>query len=416
MFFISNLVYSFSTYLIALLIPYKLNIESMAGFSAAFNIVMMLIFVFEFGLTVSYLRFNQIYQISDQINALLQLFIFVLLFILSQTLLGHYTDIFFGVQNLGIAQEYIYLSIFALLSWIFFKTTLLAKKRVRFIIVNSFVILAVRVGFLLYILLGTAEINLDLIYLDLFILPFVMVILLNMKYNIGFLLACKEKINSPAFRHLFFRRLKQFVLFSALTYVINGLYIYTNRYAIIYMVDEKMTTTLAELGYAMSFGGLILIFISSLRSYFLSKFNISDMRAVMKHIEGLKRYKWYVLFGGVIVSALIAGVVYVIKPGYLSIDSAIYVFILIYASIVISYLSLFSLLSKTFNFNMLELKLNTIRLFLVVAVVHAVFAHYPIFGFIAINLAIVGVEFYFARVVLQKIYQKEQSGEKIESA
>jgi len=222
MFFISNLVYSFSTYLIALLIPYKLNIESMAGFSAAFNIVMMLIFVFEFGLTVSYLRFNQIYQISDQINALLQLFIFVLLFILSQTLLGHYTDIFFGVQNLGIAQEYIYLSIFALLSWIFFKTTLLAKKRVRFIIVNSFVILAVRVGFLLYILLGTAEINLDLIYLDLFILPFVMVILLNMKYNIGFLLACKEKINSPAFRHLFFRRLKQFVLFSALTYGKKG--------------------------------------------------------------------------------------------------------------------------------------------------------------------------------------------------
>ncbi len=416
MFFISNLVYSFSTYLIALLIPYKLNIETMAGFSAAFNIIMMLIFVFEFGLTVSYLRFNQIYKISDQINALIQLMIFALLFVLSQTMLGHYADIFFGVQNLGIAQSYIYLSIFALLSWIFFKTTLLAKKRVKFIIVNSFIILAVRVVFLLYILFWAKEIDLDMIYLYLFIIPFAMVIFLNMKYNIGFLAACKTQIAKKEIRDLFKRRMKQFILFSALTYIINGLYIYTNRYAIIYLVDEKMTTVLAELGYAMSFGGLILIFISSLRSYFLSKFNMSQMDAVMAHIEGLKRYRPYVLGGGIVVSALIAVVVNFIKPAYLSVDSPIYVFILIFASIVIAYLSLFSLLSKTFNFNMLELKLNIIRLVLVIVLVHALFKHYPIVAFALINLAIVGVEYYFAKTVLKRIYEKEKSGEKIESA
>ncbi|RUM66693.1 MAG: hypothetical protein DSZ05_03930, partial [Sulfurospirillum sp.] len=227
MFFISNLVYSFSTYLIALLIPYKLNIETMAGFSAAFNIVMMLIFVFEFGLTVSYLRFNQIYKISDQINAMMQILIFVLLFILSQTVLGKYADLFFGVHNLGISQLYIYLSIFALLSWIFYKMTLLAKKRVKFIIVHSFIILGVRVAFLLYILFGAKKIDLDLIYLDLFIVPFALVILFNMKYNFSFLASCKEKVKHPAFRHLFLRRMKQFILFSALTYIINGLYIYT---------------------------------------------------------------------------------------------------------------------------------------------------------------------------------------------
>jgi O-antigen/teichoic acid export membrane protein len=415
MFFISNLVYSFSTYLIALLIPYKLNIETMAGFSAAFNIVMMLIFVFEFGLTVSYLRFNQIYKISDQINAMIQLLIFVLLFILSQTALGHYADLFFGVQNLGIAQSYIYLSIFALLSWIFFKTTLLAKKRIKFIIVNSFIILGIRIAFLLYILLWAGEIDLDLIYLDLFIFPFVMVIALNMKYNISFLLACKEKIFHKEFQHLFIRRLKQFIVFSALTYIINGLFIYTNRYAIIYLVDEKLTTTLAELGYAMSFGGLIMIFISSLRSYFLSKFSMSEMDAVLSHIRRLKRYKWYVLLGGMVVAALFAGIVYAIKPDYLSVDSPIYVFILIFSSILIAYMSLFSLLSKTFNFNMLELKLNAIRLALVVLLVQALFTDHPIVGFAAVNMVIVGVEFYFARIVLRRIYRKERAGEKSET-
>ncbi len=411
MFFISNLVYSFSTYLIALLIPYKLNIESMAGFSAAFNIIMMLIFVFEFGLTVSYLRFNQIYKISDQINALIQIFIFVFLFILSQTVLGHYTDIFFGVQNLGIAQEFIYLSIFALLSWIFFKTTLLAKKRIKFIIVNSFIILFVRIAFLLYILFFIDEIDLDLIYLYLFIIPFAMVIFLNMKYNFEFLYSCKEKIKTKAFQKIFLKRVKQFLIFSALTYIINGLYIYTQRYVIIYMVDEKMTTTLAEIGYAMSFGGLIMIFISSLRSYFLSKFNISQMKEVLNHINSLLRYKWYVLFGGVVVSLIIAWIVELIKPSYLSINSAIYVFILIYASIIIAYLSLFSLLSKTFNFNMLELKLNITRLIMVIAIVHMLFSDYPISGFIAINAAIIAVELYFARVVVKKIYKKDKSGE-----
>ncbi len=412
LFFISNLVYSFSTYLIALLIPYKLNIESMAGFSAAFNIIMMLIFVFEFGLTVSYLRFNQIYRISDQINALIQIFIFIFLFILSQSVLGHYTDIFFGVQNLGITQEFIYLSIFALLSWIFFKTTLLAKKRIKFIIVNSFLILFVRVAFLIYILFFVNDIDLDLIYLYLFILPFAMVISLNLKYNLEFLYKCKEKIKTKRFKRIFLKRVKQFLIFSALTYIINGLYIYTNRYVIIYMVDEKMTTTLAEIGYAMSFGGLIMIFISSLRSYFLSKFNISQMKEVLNHINTLLRYKWYVLLGGVIVSFLIAWIVEVIKPSYLSINSSIYVFILIYSSIVIAYLSLFSLLSKTFNFNMLELKLNIIRLIAVIIIVHMLFAGYPILGFILVNTAIISVELYFARVVVKKIYKKDQIGEK----
>ncbi len=411
MFFISNLVYSFSTYLIALLIPYKLNLETMAGFSAAFNIIMMLIFVFEFGLTVSYLRFQQIYKISDQINALIQFAIFLLLFILSQTVLGKYADIFFGVQNLGIAQSYIYLSIFALLSWIFFKTTLLAKKRIRFIIVNSFVILGIRIAFLVYILFFAASIDLDLIYLDLFILPFALVIVLNLKYNVGFLAECRKWIAKEAVRRLFWKRLKQFILFSALTYVINGLYIYTNRYAIIYLVDEKLTTTLAELGYAMSFGGLIMIFITSLRSYFLSKFNVSEMDAVNAHIARLKRFRLPVVFGGLLVSALVAAVVWYIKPGYLGIDSPIYVAILIYASILIAYLSFFSLLSKTFNFNLLELKLNIIRLVLVVILVHLLFKHYPIVAFAAVNAAIVGVEYYFAKTVLGRIARKAKKGE-----
>ncbi len=412
-FFISNLVYSFSTYLIALLIPYKLQLDTMAGFSAAFNIVMMLIFVFEFGLTVSYLRFYQIYRISDQINAALQMMIFILLFILSQTSAGLYADHLFGIQGLGISHALIYFSIFALLSWIFLKATLLAKKEIKKIVINSFIILGLRIVFLLYILFWAGETDLDRIYLYLFILPFTVVIVLNTACNLNALIRCKTKITSSTFYRFFWHRTKQFILFSTLTYIINGLFIYTNRYAIIYLVDHDMTATLAQLGYAMSFGGLIMIFISSLRSYFLSRLNISQMDAVRAHIKRLKRYKWPVLAGGIGISAVVAAGVYWIKPAYLGIDSAVFVFILIYESIVVAYLSLFSLLSKTFNFNTLELKLNIIRLVLVLMVVHMLFARYPIAGFALINLVIAVVEYYFARIVLQKINEREKpAGEK----
>ena len=410
LFFFSNLVYSFSTYLIALLIPYKLNIEGLADFSAAFNIVILLIFVFEFGLSISYLRYNQIYKVSNQINAALQILIFSLLLVLSQTFLGSFADVLFGTQSVGISQEYIYLSIFALLTWVFFKNTMLAKKRIKFIVVNSFVILFARVAVLLYIFLGDISLKLDNIFLYLFVLPYSLVILLNFRENIIALAQKAETFKNSRYWKIFFKRTKQFVAFSALTFLINGLFVYTSRYAIIYLADNNMKSVLAEIGYALTFSGLILIFIGSLRTYFISKFNISNTDEISKYIDMLLGYKIKFLFLGALVSVLVAGLVYIIKPSYLTMDSVIYVFILIYSSVIVAYLSLFTLLSKTFNFNKLELILNTIRLALVIVCVHLIFAKFPIIGFVLINLIIILVELYFARIVTKRVLKKINLG------
>jgi len=410
LFFFSNLVYSFSTYLIALLIPYKLNTEGLADFSAAFNIIILLIFVFEFGLSISYLRFNQIYKISDKINSALQILIFCLLIILSQTFLGTYTDVVFGTQSVGIEQEYIYLSIFALLTWIFFKNTMLARKRIKFIVFNSFVILFARLAGLLYIFLNDMPIELNNIFLYLFVLPYLLVIVLNMKENIVILAQNSTDFKNSRSWKIFFKRAKQFIAFSALTYIINGLYVYTSRYAIVYLADNEMKSILAEIGYALTFGGLILIFIGSLRTYFISKFNISNTDEISKYIDMLLGYKIKFLLLGFVVSVLVSGLVYLIKPSYLTIDSVIYVFILIYSSVIVAYLSLFTLLSKTFNFNKLELILNIIRLSLVIVSVHLIFAKFPIIGFVIINLIIILVELYFARTVVKRVLNKIELG------
>ncbi len=409
LFFLSNLIYSFSTYLIALLIPYKLNTEGLADFSAAFNIIILLIFVFEFGLSISYLRYNQIYKISNQINAVLQLLIFSLLFLLSQTFLGTYADVLFGTQSVGVKQEYIYLSIFALLTWVFFKNSMLAQKRVNFIILNSFIILIARVILLIYILFGDIDISLNNIFLYLFVLPYSLVILFNLKENISSIAKKSQTLKNSRYWKIFIKRTKQFIAFSALTFIINGLFVYTNRYAIIYLADNGLKSILAEIGYALTFAGLILIFISSLRTYFISKFNISNTDEISDYINMLLSYKVKFLSLGAVASILIAGIVYIIKPSYLTIDSVIYVFILIYSSVIVAYLSLFTLLSKTFNFNKLELILNIIRLILVIFAVHMIFARFPIVGFVAIYIVIIGVELYFAKAVLSRVSKKIES-------
>ncbi len=406
LYFLSSLIYSFSTYLIALLIPYKLHLETMADFSAAFNIIMLLSFVFEFGIVTSFLRHNQIYRISKYINSFLQLSIFMIIIILAYTTAGSLLDAMFGIGSIDIAQSYVYLSVLSILMWVFFKNNLLAKKDIRFIIVNSVIILVIRVGFLIYIFLESKDVDLDHIYLYLFIVPFIFMLSLSLKENITNLVEAVQSYHDKRSTEVFLKRLKQFVLFSSVTYAISFLYVYAGRYPIVYVTDHKMTVLMAELGYAFSFFGLVLVFITSIRSYLISKFNISDMEAIMIYVHKIRSYQLKFMVSSLLASLLVAYMVFLIKPSYLSDRTVWFVFVLILSYMLIAYFSLITLLSKTFNFNQLELKLNIVRLILVILAVHVVFGKYPVVGFILINASMIGVEYIFAQKVLTKVMKK----------
>lgn len=410
LYFLSSLIYSFSTYLIALLIPYKLHLETMADFGAAFNIIMLLSFVFEFGIVTSFLRHNQIYQTTKYINAFLQLLIFIMMLILANSVLGSYLDKAFGVGSIDIKQEYIYLSAMSILMWVFFKNNLLAKKNIRFIIINSFIILFIRVGFLIYIFMSEESIDLNHIYLYLFIIPFLFMLVLSLKENITYMIeAVKSAYHDKRYITIMIKRMKQFVLFSSVTYLITFLYVYTGRYPIVYVTEHNMTVLMAELGYAFSFFGLVLVFITSIRSYLISKFNISDIDAIMIYIEKIQKIKINFFLGALVASSLVAYMVYLIKPSYLSDRSVIFVFILILSYMIIAYFSLITLLSKTFNFNSLELVLNIIRLILVLLTVYFIFNAYPIAGFAIMNIFMVMIEYIFAQKVLYKVLKKGEA-------
>ena len=407
LFTLSNLIFSFSTYLIALAIPYKLDLKMMADFSATLNIVMILAFIFEFGLATSYLRFNQLYSTTRYINAYFQLFIFSILILFYSTFLGDYLIGSFGFENISLSHEYIYLSIFALLSWMFFKNVYLSNKNIKFIFVNAIILLLIRVGFLVYVFTQEQLLSLDEIFLYFFILPFSLISILNIKYIFLYLKKSFQMIGEKRNIKIFTKRFKQLLIFSALSYIINSLYIYTSRYAIVYLTEHNMTETLAELGYAFSFGGLIMVFMVSMRLYFISKFNISDIDAIIEYVKKIGHYKFHFIVVAFLFSLLISYIVSIIKPDYLTIRSIYFLFIIIFSYAIIAYYSMFTLLSKTFDFNKLELALNIVRLILVVVVAHFFMQSSPVLGFGLISIAIILIEYIFAKIVLRKVLRKE---------
>ncbi len=406
-FTISNLIFSFSTYLIALAIPYKLDIEAMADFAATLNIVWIFAFVFEFGLATSYLRFNQLYKITAYVNAYFQIGIFLLLTIFYITPLGDYLGDLMGVENIELDQGVLYLSIFSILSWMFFKNIYLSNKKVKLILFNAIIFLLVRVAFLSYIFLRDTIPTINEIFVYFFIFPYIFMIMLNMKNNISFLYRSIDKMKDVRNISIFLVRFKTLLIFSAFTYVIGVLYIYTSRYVLVYLTEHNLTVLLAELGYAFSFGGLITVFLVSIRLYFISKFNISDKDAIALYLDKIKQYKYHSFLAVVLIALAISYVVYMIKPDYLSIRSIYFLFMIILSYGFIMYFSLITLLAKAYNFNKIELVLNLIRLVLVVIVVHLFIESYPILGFALFSTSMVLIEYIFAKIVLSRILKKE---------
>jgi len=404
---ISNILYSFSTYLVVLIIPYTLNKVSMAHFSSALNVVMLMIFIFEFGLTVSFLRYRQLYAMSNVINAFFQMIIFFLMLLFAFTFFGGFINHLLHIDDIELDSRIIYISAMTLLSWVFLKNYFLAQSNIRAIFINAVIVLFLRAVLLAY-LFYYDKASLETIFVYLFIVPFLIVFLIDIKENLKNLYIFLDIIRGKIKFFFFWYRVKKYVTYSFLSYIIGALFIYTSRYLILYLTDEKAYSLLAELGYAMSFLGLILIFVTSIRTYFISKFNISDIESINRYVQKVKKYSFAFFPFALIFSLVVAGVVYVIKPSYLTYQSSIFVFILIFANMIISYYSLFTLLSKTFNYNILELKLNIARLVLVVLSVRLFFDYDPIFGFFLINFWIVFIEFIFAKIVLGKLKRKEE--------
>ena len=401
-FLLANIVFSASTYIVMLFIPYMLTMESMAEFSSVYNALILLLGIFEFGIPISFLRFYQLYKITFLINAILQMTILSGLIIIAFSPLGSVLIESFHLEQSQMSALLFFIALITQLSWSFSRNILLTEQRYTFILILSLFIFILRtasLGYLYY--LETFSINSILI--SMFIIPFIpifYVMLINIAKTVNSYSIIK---NYRRTKRIFFFYLKGFMKFSLMTFAIGVLYVFSGRYLIIYLTEQHQISLLADLGYAMTFLGIITIASASFRTFFISKFHLGDKKSITIHLDNYIGQIQLLVSFAILIAALLSITVYVIMPNYLSINAPIFVFILTASYGVIFLMSLITFLSPTMNYNTLEITINAARLIIIVIITRFVFLKNPILGFLLINLVLMMGELIFAKILLKRL-------------
>lgn len=401
-FLLANIVFSASTYIVMLFIPYMLTMESMAEFSSVYNALILLLGIFEFGIPISFLRFYQLYKITFLINAILQMTILSGLIIIAFSPLGSVLIESFHLEQSQMSALLFFIALITQLSWSFSRNILLTEQRYTFILILSLFIFNLRTASLGY-LYYRGTFSIDSILLSMFIIPFIpifYVMLLNIIRTINSYTIIK---NYRRTKRIFFFYLKGFMKFSLMTFAIGVLYVFSGRYLIIYLTEQHQISLLADLGYAMTFLGIIAIASASFRTFFISKFHLGDKKSITIHLDNyIGQIQLFVSFA-ILIAALLSITVYFIMPSYLSINAPIFVFILTASYGIIFLMSLITFLSPTMNYNVLEITINAARLIIIVGITRFIFLKNPIFGFLLINLVLMMGELIFAKILLKRL-------------
>lgn len=401
-FLLSNIIFSASTYAVMLLLPYLLSIESMAEFSSAYNAMIILLFIFEFGISVSFLRFYQIYRITFFINLLAQSAVLIFLIALMLTPLGKGI---IGLFHIDTSPEGVFLFFAALIAqtlWTFAKNILLSNRNYHAIFYHSLIILTLRIlllGYLYYV----GDVSLITILITMFILPFLITFIIPILSAHRIITEFKPYFRHKRMQKILLFYLKRFVQYSFLSYLIGVLYIIAGRYLIVYLTEKHETALVADLGYAMTFLGIIMIASASFRTFFIATYHLGDMQSITYHLErylgNIRSLSLYIL----LISFLLSITVYLIMPGYLSYRAPLFVFIMTSTYGIIFLFSMITFLARTMSYNRLEITINLIRLLIIILITHLFFRASPLFSFFLINASLLGMEVVFAYLILKKV-------------
>lgn len=373
----------------------------MAWYTSGNQILLVLSFIFELGLSISFLRYFRLDNSSKYLNSLIQIVLFFLVLGCGY-FFGPQINSLFNLEKLPINDTLLYFLVISQLSWIFIKNWLLAINKLKVLLFHSILIFGLRILFLIH-LFNVDSFSLNQLFIETLLLPFSLTIIHLGYLNIKILTEglTKYKGNLPRASSVF-RKLFEYIQYSALTYISGFLYLYSGRYIIIYLTG-KDNVVLADIGYSMTFIGVILVFYTSIRNYMISKLRMDKIDFILSYIRNLKKLAWFFVLGSIVVSLLFSYIIFLLMPEYLTFNAVIYAFILFITRILLIYTGMFTLLSKTFAYNNLELILNAIRLTAIILITHYILEIDIITGIILIHLVQLLIEILFARRVINKI-------------
>lgn len=407
-FLVSNMVYSASTYLVGFLIPYLLNTDYMAFFSSGNQILMVLAFIFELGFSVSFLRFYQLDKTIKYINSYLQFILFFLIVIIG-LYFSSFFDRLFNIDELPVDPALFYFLVIAQLAWFFIKNWLLAINKMKALVFHSVLIFVLRVLFLVH-LYYLKEFSIKELFLETLLFPFAITLIHLFWVNTKLIVESWKLYDVFSVSTIKKASVKvySFLRFSLLSYISGFLYLYAVRYMVIFMTG-KNNMVVADLGYAMTFIGIILVFHTTFRSYLIARLSMDKADFIRSYIYNIKSMSKHFVGLIIISSVLLSYFVYLIKPGYLSFNTVIFSFILFMATFLNVYLGLFTVLSKTYDYNKLEVFLNIIRLAAVILITNFMVESHLILGVALINIVMVAVEYVYARILIKRILLKRMN-------
>lgn len=408
LYIISNFIFSFSTYLIMLLVPYYLTIDKLGDFTATYQIILFYILIFELGLSISYVRYNKLYKSTRIINSFLQIFILIIVILLPYSFIGDYLNEKVNINQTGIYSPILYFSSLSLLSWTFLKSILLSFQKYYLIFFFAVIILVIRLICITIFSINEQYISINYLFFFFFIIPFIPTIFYLLKYHIKnikdfIIFQINNKIN---FLSLFQHRIKKYLSFSSLTFISSLIYGFTLNILIIKLLELNEKIKLSELGYSMTFIGIVSIFVISIRNFYISKFKFNDKIQIRFFLDFISSLKIKAFFLSLFISLLVSIIVYFIKPNYLSNNTIVYTAILIFSYMLISYFSMYTLLAKIFNENFLEIKINLIRCISVYLIVYFCLEKSFDLTLILIYSIIPIMEFIYYKILISKIKKK----------
>ena len=406
-FILSNLIFSISTYFVMLVVPYYLKIETLSEFTAIYQIILFYLVIFEFGLSISYVRYKRIYESTAIINSVLQLVVILIILIFSFSNLGNILNSLVNLDKTSIFNITLFLSVISMLIWSFLKSILLSNKKYNIILIFSLFILIFRIFSLLFVELKEIEIN--KIFVWFFIYPFLpaffYLIIIHFK-NFLKLITLKRNYLDKKFLKIYKYRIKKYINFSFLTFLSSLIYGYTIKILIIFSLKYEYTEELAQIGYAMTFVGIVSIFVMSLRNYYISKFSFTEIKQINEFLKFIKSIKISITIMTILLLLIISIIIYIMKPAYLNNITILYSNIIIISYVLISYFSMTTLLTKTFNENKLELYINLFRAIGVLIITIFILERNFLITLILIYLFIPFMEYIYSKILLNKIKHK----------
>lgn len=398
----ANLIFSASTYMIGFLVPYILNTNYMAYFTAGNQITLVLSMVLEFGISLSFLRFYQIDKDSKYIYSFLQIFLLLLL-IIAGLFFYPYINPLLNIDELPVSAKLFYIIVIGQYGWGFIKTWLLATNKIKTMTVHAVLIFVLRGIFLIH-LFYVKDFSVADLFLETLFYPFLPSLLHQLYLTLRTSFEAVPLLRNRHFVSLrvLMKKVYDYMQFSILTYLANFIFLYTGRYLIIYLTG-KNNEAIADLGYAMTFLGIILVFYTTIRNYLVARLNMNRVDLIKSYVQNLKNLFKFAVFFFVVMSFALSYIVMLIKPHYLTFNTVLFAFIFFLSNFINSYVGLFTVLSKTYDFNKLELFLNVIRFLIVVAVTNLIVPSNLLLGVILINVVMVSGEYVFASIILKRI-------------